>query len=143
MRRPEAVFGAFDGSVSVVGVIFGLLVHHAPASSIAVAGVGGAIASSVSMGVGEYESSDGPGRLSRALAMLGATILGSLVPLWGFFVFATPLALVVAGLGCAAVAASIGHLKANGVRGYASSLGTLALALGLTLGIVSLIPGSV
>lgn len=145
LQRQAAAFGAFDGTVSVAGVIFGLLVHHARPSTIAVAGLGGAIASSVSMAMGEYESNDGSfSRLVRLSTVMGlSTLLGTLAPLWAFFVLTTRAAVAFSALGCFAIATWIGHLKAKGVSGYVSAFVTILVAIGLTLGIVSLIPASV
>jgi len=52
-QRQEAIFGAFDGVVSVIGFIFGLLIHKSPESAIAIGGLGGSIAAGISMGTGE------------------------------------------------------------------------------------------
>jgi hypothetical protein len=43
-QRQEAIFGAWDGVVSIVGFIFALLANHSPESAIAIGGFGGAIA---------------------------------------------------------------------------------------------------
>ena len=141
-QRQEAIFGAFDGVVSVTGFVFGLLVHRSPESAIAMGGVGGAVAAGVSMGIGELEKHDGPWYrgLKIALTMFVASIVGSLVAVWPFFVFPTSLALLVAGLGCVAVATWIGYEKRKGFGGYVAAYITLLVAAGLTLGVVSLIP---
>ena len=34
-ERTEAILGAFDGVVSAIGFVSGLLVHHSPGSAIA------------------------------------------------------------------------------------------------------------
>jgi VIT1/CCC1 family predicted Fe2+/Mn2+ transporter len=143
-QRQQAVFGGYDGLVSVAGVIFGLLVHDAAPSAIAIAGVGCAIASSVSMGMGEFESREDRwnARLGTSAIMLLATLVGSLIAVWPFFVFSEHEALVIAGVGAIVVAIWIGFEKRKGVSGYVGAFVTLLVAIGLTLGIVSLIPAS-
>jgi VIT family len=143
-ERQEAIFGAFDGVVSITGFVFGLLVHHSPESAIALGGLGGAIAAAVSMSVGEYEKHDGGWRQSLPVAgvMLGASLLGALVAIWPFLVFATPLAILVSAIGCLAVAAWIGYEKHQGFRGYVVAYGTIIGAAVITLGVISLIPQS-
>ncbi len=91
-ERSEAIFGAFDGVVSVIGFVFGLLVHHSLASAIAVGRLGGAIAATISMTTGEYESREGSWkeRIGGAGAMRVATFVGSLVPVWSFFIVNLP-----------------------------------------------------
>jgi VIT1/CCC1 family predicted Fe2+/Mn2+ transporter len=143
-ERTEAIFGAFDGVVSTIGFVFGLLVHQSPGSAIAIGGLGGAISASISMTTGEYESRDEPARarLPGAAAMGTATLIGSLVPVWPFFVFPRNLALGIAAVGCVLVATWIGREKRRGIHGYAVAYLTLLGAAALTLGIVSLIPQS-
>lgn len=143
-ERTEAIFGSFDGVVSTIGFIFGLLVHHSPESAIAMGGLGGAVSASISMTTGEYESRDEPPRakLPGAAAMGMATLLGSMVPVWPFFAFKRDLALGIAAVGCVLVATWIGHEKHQKIRGYLVAYLTLCGAAALTLGIVSLIPQS-
>ncbi len=143
-ERTEAIFGAFDGVVSTIGFVFGLLVHRSPESAIALGGLGGAVAASISMTSGEYESRNEPprARLAGAAAMGVATLVGSMVPVWPFFVFGRPLALGVAAAGCVLVATWIGFEKHGGYRGFLVAFATLFGAAGLTLAIVSAIPQS-
>lgn len=140
--RQEAIFGAFDGVVSVTGFIFALLVHKSPESAIAYGGLGGAIAAGISMGAGEIEKGDGPwrSRLNVGAAMFVASLIGSLLPVWPFFVFNKSVALLVAGIGCLTVASWIGYEKKRGFNGYVTAYVILLLAAGITLGIVSLFP---
>ena len=143
-ERQEAVFGAFDGIVSIIGFIFGLLVHKSPESAIAIGGLGGAVAAGVSMGFGEYEKHDGDWRSSLpvALVMFAASLGGSLVAVWPFFVFSSGVALAISLIGCLAVATWIGYMKHKGWRGYATAFATFGVAAGITLLVVSLIPAS-
>ena len=143
-ERSEAILGSFDGVVSVLGFIFGLLIHKSSESAIAIGALGGAISATISMGTGAYESAEGKWhrRLQNATAMAIATLVGSLVPVWGFFVFSKSGALLAGGIGCLVVATWIGRMKKKGTKGYASAYLTLILAAGLTLGVISLIPSS-
>jgi VIT1/CCC1 family predicted Fe2+/Mn2+ transporter len=143
-KRQEAIFGAFDGTVSVIGFVFGLLVHHASRGSIAIGGLGGAIAAGVSMGSGEIEKSDGSwrSRMPVAFVMFCASLIGGLIPIWPFFVFSTGVAIIVAGIGCLIVATWIGYQKHKGWRGYAASFAILLCAAAITLAVVSVIPQS-
>lgn len=144
-QRQEAIFGAFDGVVSVIGFVFGLLVHHSPSAAIAIGGIGGAIAASVSMGAGEIEKSDAPwkSRVPVAATMVFYCLLGALTPVWPFFVTGGGLAVALAVVGCLVVAAWIGYQKRKGLKGYLIAYGILLGAAGLTLAVVSLIPQSV
>jgi FtsH-binding integral membrane protein len=144
VKRQEAVFGSYDGLVSVAGVIFGLLAHHSSISAIAIGGLGCAVASAVSMGMGEFESRDDRwhARLGAGAVMLVATLVGASIAIWPFFVFSERVALAIAGLGALLVAAWIGFEKHKGVPGYIGAFLTLLIAIALTLGVVSLIPSS-
>jgi len=143
-QRQEAIFGAFDGVVSVIGFIFGLLIHKSPESAIAIGGLGGSIAAGISMGTGEVEKGDGPwkARLPLGIVMFTASLIGSLIPVWPFFVFSKSVALLASGIGCLVVATWIGFAKQSGWKGYLTAYSTLILAAGLTLAVVSLIPQS-
>lgn len=134
----------YDGVVSIVGFIFGLLLHHSPQSAIAIGGFGGAISATVSMSSGIFECTEGSvrERLGEALIMAGATLTGSLVPVWGFFVFGKTASLIAGAIGCLVVASWIGFEKSKGVAGYVAAYAVLLGAVGLTLSIVSLIPAS-
>lgn len=143
-QRQEQTFGIWDGTVSITGLIFGLLIHKSPESAIAVGGLGASISAGVSMATGEFEKGDGPWRerMKIAVTMLTATLIGSIIPIWPFFVFSKSVALMIAGLGCASVAGWIGWVKHKGLKGYVSVYLTLLLSIALTLGVVSLIPQS-
>lgn len=144
-QRQEAIFGAFDGVVSVIGFIFGLLLHHSTMASIAIGGLGGAIASGVSMGAGEFEKADTPlkRRLPLSAVMLVSTLIGSLVPVWPFFIFGRSVAMMYSAIGCLVVATWIGYEKRDGIKGYAVAYATLLASAGLTLAVIAAIPQSV
>lgn len=143
-ERTEAIFGAYDGVVSVVGFIFALLVVHASAHTIAIGGLGGAIAAAISMGTGEIEKGDESwtARLPIGFTMFCASLIGSLVPVLPFFFLSKSAALVAAGCGCLVVATAIGFMKRKGAYGFVSAYVSLLLASGLTLGVVSLLGAS-
>src|ERR1019366_8885120 len=126
-QREVAILGSFDSVVSITGFVFGLLLHGSPESAIAIGGLGGAIAAAVSMGVGEYEMHDGPWRpsLHIAIIMFLASVTGSLVAIWPYFVFGKSVAILVAGIGCLAVASWIGYQKHKGIIGYVIAYATL------------------
>jgi VIT1/CCC1 family predicted Fe2+/Mn2+ transporter len=143
-ERSAAVFGMFDGVVSIVGFIFALMLNGSSNHLIAIGALGGAISAMVSMGIGQFESTDGTltHRAAAAVFMAVATLVGSLVPVWGFFLFDRPMALVAAGIGSVAVAGVIGWAKHKGVKGYVGAFVTLLLAVGLTLGVIALLPSA-
>jgi VIT1/CCC1 family predicted Fe2+/Mn2+ transporter len=143
-ERRAAVFGVFDGLVGHTGLIFGLLLGHAPGIVIALGGVGGAVSNTVSMGTGSYESEDSgnPGRLRNAIVMALATLVGTMTPVWPFFAFARSLALIAGGIGALVIATWIGYEKRRGWRGYCTAYLILLAAIGATLAVVSLIPAS-
>ena len=140
-QRQEAIFGAFDGVVSILGFMFGMAVHKSPEAAMAIGGLGGSISAGISMGVGEVDEGWRK-RLPVGLAMFIATLVGSLVPVWPFFFFPMRLAGIIGGVGSLLVATWIGYAKRDGWRGYVTAYATLALAAALTLVIVSLIPQS-
>lgn len=144
-QRQEAIFGAFDGLVSIIGFVFGMLLHHNSRSIIAIGGLGGAISAAVSMGVGEIEKSDTAfrERLPVGIAMFVSTLVGSMVPVWPFMIWSKPTAIVVSGISCLVVATWIGYEKRKGYRGYVQAYMTFILASCATLSIISAIPASV
>ena len=143
-KRREAIFGAFDGTTSMIGLVFGLAVHDYAAAAIVIAGVSAATSATVSMGAGEYESSDGAvrRRLQLAGAMALATAIGSVVPVVPFFLLRTDPACAFGGAIALAVGLWIGHQKRVGWRGYASAVATLFVAAAVSVGVAAAIPAS-
>ena len=72
-----AVFGGFDGTSSLLGVIVYLLITH-PAL-IFPAALSGAVSSALSMGAGEWLS-DSENGFAASLVMGAATLTGALLP---------------------------------------------------------------
>jgi VIT1/CCC1 family predicted Fe2+/Mn2+ transporter len=139
-----AIFGCFDGVVSIIGVVFALLLTHTYGPAIGTICLGGAISATVSMSAGEYESQSGAAlhKLRNAIAMGVATLVGSMVPVWPFFVFDRTAALALGGIGAMVVATWIGREKRSGWRGYRNAYLILLGAAALTLLVVGLIPAS-
>lgn len=73
----EAIFGAADGMVSLIGLVAGAMVAHAsPAALLTMAG-GAAAAAAISMAGGDWLC----GKTIKLSAVMGvATLIGSLVP---------------------------------------------------------------
>jgi VIT1/CCC1 family predicted Fe2+/Mn2+ transporter len=149
-ERSQAIFGLFDGVVSLVGLVFGLIIAHASRHDFILTGLGAAISATVSMSTGEFEAAKGEmrARLSGATAMGIATMIGSLLPIVAFFWLPHGPALGISAALCLAAAAWVGYEKRKGLEcqmhwytGYASSFAFLLGAAGITLGIVSAIGG--
>jgi hypothetical protein len=135
--RQESVFGAFDGSVSIVGLVFGLLLHHSTHAAIAAGGFGAAISAALSMSAGEVVKSGAAirSRLLVASAMLSSTLIGSLLLVWPFAVpsFSTGSDLALAALGAILVAVWIAVEKGGTLRSWVETFGILFGVAGLTL----------
>lgn len=124
----QAVFGAFDGTCSAVGMIASLAISNA--ASLLTAAIALAVGAAVSMGFGEWLS-DPQSRVHRALVMGGATLAGSIVPA-APYVALTGLRAAVA---CAAVTVGCGAVIAElrpGARtpSYAKTFGVMVVACG-------------
>lgn len=102
-----AVFGAFDGIVTVLGALFALATHpHA----LVVSGVGLAAAGAVSMGGGQWLSDNENGW--RASLAIGATTgAGTLVPVLPYAVASGAAAGVCSAVLCLASAGVVSWLK--------------------------------
>jgi VIT1/CCC1 family predicted Fe2+/Mn2+ transporter len=138
-----AIFGSFDGVVSVIGVIVGLLAG--PASMIVAGAFGLAVASAVGMGAGEFLG-DPDRRLGRSAVMAGATAVGTVLPILPFVVFSKRPAFLVSLLICLAICAVIGRTRAAEsnkakVRAYVETFSIFLFAALLT-GVVTMITGA-
>lgn len=123
----EAVFGAFDGLTSALGVVAGLVVTGASAPHVLAATIGLAVAATTGMAAGQWLS--GEDRSVRGTAaMAAATLTGSALPGVPYaFLTGTPAALA-AGATVLACATIIGH-----VRGYRLTYGLLAFVSVVTV----------
>ena len=129
-----AVFGAFDGVVTVLGAVFP---NTGNPHTLTLTCVGLAASGAVSMGGGELVSDSDAGW--AASTAIGATTgLGTLVPIVPYWFTSGTAAITVSMLLCLAVAVGISWLKSTqpGVSLRSSALQThaiLVVAAGLTL----------
>jgi VIT1/CCC1 family predicted Fe2+/Mn2+ transporter len=136
----EAIFGSFDGVVSVIGVIVALLAG--PTAIMVDAAVGLAAASAVGMAAGEYLGD--PARSLRKAGVMGlATIVGTLCPVVPFMMLPKRAAIATAVLLVIAISLIIARSRAGGssARAYVETFGVLFLAAGITA-LVSWLTGS-
>ena len=136
----QAIFGSFDGVISVIGVIVALLARPTPI--IVDAAIGLAVASAVGMAAGEYLGDD-TRNLRRAFVMGLATIVGTMCPVVPFMIFAKDLAMVIAVVLVLAVSLAIARARAltSSSLAYVETFGVLLLAAGVTA-LVSWLTGS-
>jgi len=136
----QAIFGSFDGVVSVIGIIVALLARPTPI--MVEAAIGLAAASAVGMAAGEYLGDD-TRNLRRAAVMGVATVVGTMCPVVPFMLLAKELAIVVAVLlvlGISLTIARVRALRTSG-RAYVETFGVLVLAAGVTA-VVSWLTGA-
>jgi VIT1/CCC1 family predicted Fe2+/Mn2+ transporter len=136
----EAIFGSFDGVVSVIGVIVALLAG--PTAIMVDAAIGLAAASAVGMAAGEYLG-DHTRNLRKAGVMGVATIVGTMCPVVPFIVLPKRPAIVVSVLLVVAISLVIARSRAEGssARAYVETFGVLLFAAGITA-LVSWLTGS-
>jgi VIT1/CCC1 family predicted Fe2+/Mn2+ transporter len=139
LTRP-AVFGAFDGAASLIGVVVYLAM--ARPSLIFPAAVSGALTSAVSMGGGEFLSDSDSGWAASAVMAL-ATFAGALAPAIPFAFTRGPAAVAWCALICAAVIVVVAALRPNRGRGLAlaETAGLFAAAVAVALACARLLPG--
>jgi VIT1/CCC1 family predicted Fe2+/Mn2+ transporter len=139
LTRP-AVFGAFDGCASLIGVVVYLAATH-PAL-IFPAAVSGALTSAVSMGGGEFLSDSDLG-LAASLVMALATFTGALAPAIPFAFGHGTAAIAGCVAICAAVILVVARLRPNRGRGLAlaETAGLFAAAVIVALACARLLPG--
>ena len=145
-QRSQAIFGAFDGTASIIGLVYGLALHHYAGVAIATAGASAAGSATVSMAAGEYECGDEGTPARRRIALAGtmgvATAIGSLMPVAPFFVLPAGAAAITGGALAMGVAVWIGWQKRAkpGPGGYLMAIGTLLAAAAVGVGIAAAIP---
>jgi VIT1/CCC1 family predicted Fe2+/Mn2+ transporter len=123
-----AIFGAFDGVVTVLGAVFTLTGDH---RALVLSGVGLAASGAVSMGAGEYLS-DSQAGLGVSTVIGATTGLGTLLPVVPY-IFNMRLALLLSITLCLLVAGGISWLKAT------TDTGTSLLKAGVqTFGVMAL-----
>jgi len=136
----QAIFGSFDGVVSVIGVMVALLARPTPI--IVEAAVGLAAASAVGMAAGEYLG-DASRNFRRAAVMGVATVVGTMCPVVPFMVLAKDAAIIVAVVLVVVISLAIAHARVQVAAGraYAETFGVLFVAAGVTA-LVSWLTGS-
>lgn len=136
LARP-VIFGAADGMMSILGVVFYAAGHHALVFPVAVAG---GLSAAVSMAGGEWlsESSQGP---AAAVAMGVATLTGSVLPAVPYAVLTGPAAPAVSVLVCVAVAAGVARLRVGRRHRYLETFAVLAGVLALAVACTLAFPG--
>ena len=126
-RASQAIFGSFDGMVSVLGVIVALTVSP----TLIPAALGLAVASAVGMGAGEYLSDNGRS-VGAAGMMAGATLVGTLSPVLPVVLGAPWWSAIPVVLALAALVARQNALT-RGPRAWAETYLLLAIAAGATV----------
>ena len=133
----DSVFGMFDGTTSVLGVILTIGLTHSHA--LLLAAVGLAISSAVGMAGGEWLSDNGKSR-TAAITIGIATAIGTLLPALPFILLSGIVATICGLLVLLAVGAGIAIIRGNTVRAWvqtflilgiaAAASGVAAIALG-------------
>jgi VIT1/CCC1 family predicted Fe2+/Mn2+ transporter len=135
-----AVFGGFDGTSSLLGVIVYLLVTH-PAL-IFPAALSGAVSSALSMGAGEWLS-DSENGFAASFVMGAATLTGALLPAVPFAFGSGPGPVAASAVLCAAIGCTVARLRGNRGLGLAltETFGLLTVILGVTAALAAWLPG--
>jgi len=139
LSRP-AIFGGFDGTATLLGVVIYLLLTHP--GLIFPTAVSGAISSAVSMGGGEFLSESDTG-LAASGVMAAATFTGAVLPAVPF-AFTTGVPAITA---CALICAGIGLVVAwmrhtpSRVVAVTQTLGLLAAVAAAVVACSLLLPG--
>lgn len=145
----SSIFGTFDGLTSLLGVVISLLAYTRGAddSLIFTACMGLAVSSAISMGLGEYISSDKDAplgeRASSALLMGFFTGLGCILPAIPFALLQGSEALVASGLVYAVATLGVALLKVPDMgwwRALATTYIVSAIAMGLVIGVSLFLP---
>lgn len=132
-----AVFGAFDGIASAVGVVGAAVVVGARPQTIVATAAGLAVAATASMAGGEWLSEESTDRATVA-AMGGATLLGSFLPAAPLVAFGRSAGVAVCVAVCVAAAFGIGEARhrlarVGRWRSQAETWAVLAAAAGLAV----------
>jgi len=133
----EAIFGAFDGMTSLLGVIAGALVTGTE-HVLVVTAAGLAVAATVSMAGGEYLSDTGSaGARRRRAAIMGlATFIGSFLPVIPYLFLARTPATAASAAVTLLMAVGIAQArvpKQGALAAYAQTFGILIVAGGLSI----------
>lgn len=138
-----AVFGAFDGATSLVGVMLSLAGHP---EQVVPAALGLAIAGGVGMAAGSWLAGDDSksGRL-EALAIGAATAVGAILPALPYLVLTGAWAMLASALVLVALGAVITTVRARSqswLRAAAETYGVLIAVCVAVVACVLALPGS-
>jgi hypothetical protein len=133
LARP-AIFGSFDGTATLLGVVLYLLLTH-PALIFPTA-VSGALSSAVSMGGGEWLSDDTDNGFAASAVMALATFAGAILPAVPFAFSTGPGAIGAFGMICLGIGAVVALLRAKPQPGKPRRR-SAPLALAETYGILA------
>ena len=115
LTRP-AIFGGFDGTASLLGVIIYLLLTH-PALIFPTA-ASGAISAAISMGGGEFLSDSDKGFAASGV-MAAATFTGAVLPAVPFAFSSGPLAIAASAVLIVCIGATVSLMRPNRGRSLA------------------------
>lgn len=140
LTRP-AIFGSFDGTASLLGVVVYLLITHP--TLIFPTALSGAASSAVSMGGGEWLSDSDSG-LAASAVMAAATFVGAVLPAIPF-AFGTGIAPVIASAAiCAGICVAVAAARTTRSRALAlaETFGLLAATLAVVVACGLLLPAA-
>jgi hypothetical protein len=134
------VFGSFDGTASLLGVVIYLLLSH-PALIFPTA-ASGAISSAISMGGGEFLS-DSDNGLGASGVMAAATFAGAVLPAVPFAFGTGPAEVAASAMAIIGIGAVVSWMRPNRGRGLAlaETFGLLLLVAGVVVACGLLLPG--
>jgi VIT1/CCC1 family predicted Fe2+/Mn2+ transporter len=129
----EAIFGSFDGIVSVLGVIAAAYVAGSPARTLVIVAAGLAVAAAVSMAGGQFLASAKNVRnpLIQAFVMGIATLLGAFVPAIPFLFLPKPTAAICTAIIVLLVTGWIVRIRATTqgtLKAFSQTYGILLIA---------------
>ena len=140
LARP-AVFGSFDGTSSLLGVIVFLLLTHP--KLIFPAALSGAVSSAISMAAGEWLS-DSDNGFGASTVMGAATFTGALLPAVPYAFGTGPLAITGSAVIIVGIGVLVAFLRPNRGRALAvaETFGILGVIFLVVVACGLLLPGS-
>ncbi len=141
LTRP-AIFGGFDGTASLLGVIIYLLLNH-PALIFPTAAAG-AISAAISMGGGQFLSDSSRG-LAASGVMAAATFTGAVLPAVPFAFGTGPLAIAASAVLIVCIGVVVSAMRPNRGRVLAltETFTLLAVVAAVVVACALTFPGSV
>jgi VIT1/CCC1 family predicted Fe2+/Mn2+ transporter len=125
-QTSAAILGVFDGAVSAIGAVVGLLAAHAPPATILTTTAGLSVAAAVGMAGGDWLSGS---RKATAAVMALATLLGSLAPALPAAILPAPYNTALALAVVAAIGAAIAELRHRAGQPHGHAYATTGLIL--------------